>query len=199
MSHWVAQASLKLGILLPGVYQSILDMNTLLEQQCHPPGDFCVSLLLLDTCRSVFSLAIWHKYFCFSDHIGSKFDIDMLVSLLRQENARDICVIKVPPEMKYTDYFVVGSGTSSRHLHAMAYYIVKMVGCCLLFWFCFDLENIVSTLGLDNTWDKPLWKATESPDLRIFKNHFVVFHSERLGNKYLALLRPGISNFCLLW
>ncbi|MEJ1279522.1 mitochondrial assembly of ribosomal large subunit 1 [Cricetulus griseus] len=61
-----------------------------------------------------------------ADHIGAKFDIDMLVSLLRQENARDICVIKVPPEMRYADYFVVGSGTSSRHLHAMAYYIVKM-------------------------------------------------------------------------
>ncbi|XP_057589039.1 mitochondrial assembly of ribosomal large subunit protein 1 [Hippopotamus amphibius kiboko] len=61
-----------------------------------------------------------------ADHTGPKFDIDMLVSLLRQENARDICVIKVPPEMKYTDYFVIGSGTSTRHLHAMAYYIVKM-------------------------------------------------------------------------
>ncbi|XP_004461406.1 mitochondrial assembly of ribosomal large subunit protein 1 isoform X1 [Dasypus novemcinctus] len=55
-----------------------------------------------------------------------KFDIDMLVSLLRQENAKDICVIKIPPEMNYTDYFVIGSGTSTRHLHAMAYYIVKM-------------------------------------------------------------------------
>ncbi|XP_004397388.1 PREDICTED: mitochondrial assembly of ribosomal large subunit protein 1 [Odobenus rosmarus divergens] len=61
-----------------------------------------------------------------ADHTGPKFDIDMLVSLLRQENARDICVIKVPPELKYTDYFVIGSGTSTRHLHAMAYYIVKM-------------------------------------------------------------------------
>ncbi|XP_076422870.1 mitochondrial assembly of ribosomal large subunit protein 1 isoform X2 [Peromyscus maniculatus bairdii] len=61
-----------------------------------------------------------------ADHVGAKFDIDMLVSLLRQENARDICVIKVPPEMRYTDYFVICSGTSSRHLHAMAYYIVKM-------------------------------------------------------------------------
>uniref|UniRef100_A0A8C5LKE4 Uncharacterized protein n=1 Tax=Jaculus jaculus TaxID=51337 RepID=A0A8C5LKE4_JACJA len=59
-------------------------------------------------------------------HTGLKFDIDMLVSLLRQENARDICVIKVPPELKYADYFVIGSGTSTRHLHAMAFYIVKM-------------------------------------------------------------------------
>ncbi|XP_013366043.1 PREDICTED: mitochondrial assembly of ribosomal large subunit protein 1 isoform X2 [Chinchilla lanigera] len=61
-----------------------------------------------------------------ADNTGPKFDIDMLVSLLRQENARDLCVIKVPPEMRYTDYFVIGSGTSTRHLHAMAFYIVKM-------------------------------------------------------------------------
>ncbi|XP_048195651.1 mitochondrial assembly of ribosomal large subunit protein 1 [Perognathus longimembris pacificus] len=61
-----------------------------------------------------------------ADHTDLKFDIDMLVSLLRQENARDICVIKVPPEMQYTDYFVIGSGTSTRHIHAMGYYIVKM-------------------------------------------------------------------------
>ena len=71
---------------------------------------------------------------CVSDHPGPKFDIDMLVSLLRQENARDICVIKIPPELKYTDYFVIGSGTSTRHLHAMAYYIVKMVGRFLFSW-----------------------------------------------------------------
>nr|XP_020848892.1 mitochondrial assembly of ribosomal large subunit protein 1 isoform X2 [Phascolarctos cinereus] len=59
-------------------------------------------------------------------HTGPKFDIDLLVSLLRQENAKDICVIQVSPELKYTDYFVVVSGTSPRHLQAMAQYIVKM-------------------------------------------------------------------------
>lgn len=89
--------------------------------------------------RSVSS--IWlpdtSKSLCISDHTTPKFDIDVLVSLLRQENARDICVIKVPPEMKYTDYFVIGSGTSTRHLHAMAYYIVRMVGC-----FLFPLEPL---------------------------------------------------------
>lgn len=29
--------------------------------------------------------------------------------------------------MKYADYFVISSGTSTRHLHAMAHYLVKMV------------------------------------------------------------------------
>lgn len=83
------------------------------------------------------------KSLCFSDRAGPKFDIDTLVSLLRQENARDICVIKVPPEMKYTDYFVIVSGTSTRHLHAMAYYIVKMVRC-----FLFSLEPLLNRIVL---------------------------------------------------
>ncbi|XP_069585952.1 mitochondrial assembly of ribosomal large subunit protein 1 [Ranitomeya imitator] len=55
-----------------------------------------------------------------------EFNIKVLVNLLRQENGKDLCVIRVPPEMKYVDYFVVVGGTSTRHLQAMAQYIVKM-------------------------------------------------------------------------
>lgn len=54
------------------------------------------------------------------------FNIDVMVSLLRQENAVDICVIKVPEDVKYTDYFIVVSGSSSRHLRAMALYAIKV-------------------------------------------------------------------------
>ena len=55
------------------------------------------------------------------------FNIDVLVALLRQENAQDICVIRVPSELMYTEYFVVVSGSSTRHLRAMAFYAVKVV------------------------------------------------------------------------
>ncbi|CAJ1062092.1 mitochondrial assembly of ribosomal large subunit protein 1 [Xyrichtys novacula] len=54
------------------------------------------------------------------------FTLDTLVSLLRQENAVDICVIKVPEQIKYTDYFIVVSGMSPRHLRAMALYAIKV-------------------------------------------------------------------------
>ncbi|KAM9165315.1 mitochondrial assembly of ribosomal large subunit protein 1 [Pangshura tecta] len=60
------------------------------------------------------------------DHALSKFNIDLIISLLRQENASNICVIHVPPEMRYSDYFIIVSGSSSRHLHAMAHYMLKM-------------------------------------------------------------------------
>uniref|UniRef100_K7G6A5 Mitochondrial assembly of ribosomal large subunit protein 1 n=1 Tax=Pelodiscus sinensis TaxID=13735 RepID=K7G6A5_PELSI len=61
-----------------------------------------------------------------SDHALSKFSIDFVTALLRQENASNICVIQLPPEMRYSDYFIIVSGSSARHLHAMAHYTLKM-------------------------------------------------------------------------
>lgn len=54
------------------------------------------------------------------------FSLDVLVSLLRQENAVDLCVIKVPEHVKYTEYFIVVSGISTRHISAMAFYALKV-------------------------------------------------------------------------
>ncbi|XP_029444940.1 mitochondrial assembly of ribosomal large subunit protein 1 [Rhinatrema bivittatum] len=61
-----------------------------------------------------------------TEPVLSSFNIDVLVALLRQENAQDICVICVPPEMKYTDYFVIVTASSTRHLNAMVQYVLKM-------------------------------------------------------------------------
>ena len=47
-------------------------------------------------------------------------DIEELVQFLRDENASDICVIRVPPHLDYVDYFVVCSGFGGRHLRRMA-------------------------------------------------------------------------------
>ncbi|KAM9304434.1 mitochondrial assembly of ribosomal large subunit protein 1 [Morus bassanus] len=61
-----------------------------------------------------------------ADTVLPKFNIDFVVALLRQENAKDICVIQLPPEIRYCNYFIVVSGSSTRHLHAMAHYLLKM-------------------------------------------------------------------------
>ncbi|XP_052656063.1 mitochondrial assembly of ribosomal large subunit protein 1 [Harpia harpyja] len=61
-----------------------------------------------------------------ADTILPKFNIDFVVALLRQENAKDICVIQLPLEIKYCNYFIIVSGSSTRHLHAMAHYMLKM-------------------------------------------------------------------------
>lgn len=66
---------------------------------------------------------------CYTVSPGSSmaFSLDVLVSLLRQENAMDICVIKIPENIQYADYLVVVSGISTRHLRAMALYATKVV------------------------------------------------------------------------
>lgn len=55
-----------------------------------------------------------------------EFNIKVLVNLLRQENGKDLCVIRLPPGMKYVEYFVIVGGTSTRHLQALAEYTLKV-------------------------------------------------------------------------
>jgi len=55
------------------------------------------------------------------------FDVEEVVELLQNENAQDICVIRVPQELKYVSYFVIVTGRSTRHIRAMAAYIKWMV------------------------------------------------------------------------
>lgn len=46
--------------------------------------------------------------------------INELVTFLREQKAQDICVIKIPPEREYVEYFVVCSGLGTRHIRMMA-------------------------------------------------------------------------------
>ncbi|KAF5922830.1 hypothetical protein HPG69_013175 [Diceros bicornis minor] len=91
-----------------------------------------------------------------ADHTSPKFDTDMLVSPLRQENARNICVIKVPPEMKYSDYFVIGSVISTRYLHALAYFTVKIHGDS------FDAPETRETYQLEKLWTLYFYATPET-------------------------------------
>ncbi|OCT75744.1 mitochondrial assembly of ribosomal large subunit protein 1 [Xenopus laevis] len=104
---------------------------------------------------------------CTEDLLPS-FDIETLVGLLRQENAKDLCVIRVPPELKYTDHFVVVSGFSTRHIQAMAQYALKVYkylkredephvqieGADTDDWMCIDFGNIVVHFMLPETREK---------------------------------------------
>nr|XP_057939803.1 mitochondrial assembly of ribosomal large subunit protein 1 isoform X2 [Doryrhamphus excisus] len=93
------------------------------------------------------------------------FNLDVLVSLLRQENADDICVIKLPEHIKYTQYIIVVSGVSPRHLRAMALYAIKVYkfvrrdhnphvkieGKTAEDWLCIDFGNMVVHFMLPET------------------------------------------------
>lgn len=87
---------------------------------------------VLLTCSYCFTI-----FFSFCQGSLETFSLDVLVSLLRQENAVDLCVIKVPEQIKYAEYFIVVSGVSPRHLRAMALYAIKVVTyLCLFFVTC---------------------------------------------------------------
>lgn len=61
-------------------------------------------------------------------------DVEDLVHVLRLENAADICVIYVPPEMRYTEHLVVATGRSSRQLLGMAEFVRRYVSVSTLSW-----------------------------------------------------------------
>ena len=57
----------------------------------------------------------------------SAMTIAELVEFLRGENAQDICVINVPPERQYVQYFVTCSGKGPRHISKIAHSLVDEV------------------------------------------------------------------------
>ncbi|XP_066263772.1 uncharacterized protein [Branchiostoma lanceolatum] len=94
--------------------------------------------------------------------------IDDLVEELRGENAKDICVIKVPLSLKYVDFLVIVSGSSTRHLKSMAQYIISLhkarkdakdkfvtvEGADCDDWMAIDLGNIALHMMLPETREK---------------------------------------------
>ncbi|XP_078448650.1 mitochondrial assembly of ribosomal large subunit protein 1 [Lampetra planeri] len=108
--------------------------------------------------------------------------LDVLVAALHQENGRDLCVINVPPELNYVDYFVVVTGSSTRHLRAMAEYThslykylkmtkyehVRIEGHDTDDWMCIDFGNIVVHFMLEDVRERleleKLWTLREDDD-----------------------------------
>jgi ribosomal silencing factor RsfS len=55
-----------------------------------------------------------------SGGIQGVFDVEQLVDLLQSEGAVDLCVIKLPIELKYAEHLVIVTGRSARHRKALA-------------------------------------------------------------------------------
>ena len=51
---------------------------------------------------------------------STSMSISELVKFLQEENAKEICVIRVPPEREYVNYLVTCAGTGTRHIGRMA-------------------------------------------------------------------------------
>ncbi|XP_044306675.1 mitochondrial assembly of ribosomal large subunit protein 1 [Varanus komodoensis] len=132
-----------------------------------------------------------------SELLPSVFSIDQMVSLLRQEHAQDICVIQLPPEMKYSNYFIIVSGTSTRHLHAMAFYLVKMhkhlktdsdphvilEGKDSDNWLCIDFGNIVIHFMLPET--REIYELEKLWTLRSYDDQLAQMLPESLPEDFI--------------
>uniref|UniRef100_A0A3P8UY06 Mitochondrial assembly of ribosomal large subunit protein 1 n=1 Tax=Cynoglossus semilaevis TaxID=244447 RepID=A0A3P8UY06_CYNSE len=126
------------------------------------------------------------------------FCLDVLVSLLRQENAVDICVIKVPDQIKYAQYFIVTSGISTRHIRAMALYAikvykfmkkkedpnVKLEGKDSEDWICVDFGDIVVHLMLPETRD--IYELEKLWTLRSYDEQLMNMPEEKLPEDFIA-------------
>ncbi|XP_013387653.1 uncharacterized protein LOC106156776 [Lingula anatina] len=115
------------------------------------------------------------------------YDIEDLVVVLRSENAHDICVIKVPAECHYVDYMVIVSGSSARHIRAMAEWViwvykrkrspkdqhVMMAGKNSKSWVALDMGNIVLHIMSDEAREyydlETLWTVGSNFDEKCIK------------------------------
>ncbi|XP_078094898.1 mitochondrial assembly of ribosomal large subunit protein 1 [Mustelus asterias] len=125
------------------------------------------------------------------------FNIDVLVALLRQENAKEVCVIKLPMEIKYSDYFIIVSGTSARHLQAMAQYAIKVhkhlkrgqiahahiEGKDTDDWKCIDFGNIIVHFMLPET--REVYELEKLWTLRSYDDQFAKIPPEILPTDFI--------------
>jgi ribosome silencing factor RsfS/YbeB/iojap len=108
-----------------------------------------------------------------------------LVDILKKENARKLCVIKIPRELKYVDYFCIVNGISYRHMIGMAQFvrkcyklkrrsgdiIPKIEGEQSKDWICMDLGNIALHIFTEESREfydlESLWCLGEDYEKRI--------------------------------
>ncbi|XP_062278771.1 mitochondrial assembly of ribosomal large subunit protein 1 [Scomber scombrus] len=136
-----------------------------------------------------------------STHLSKRssetFNLDVLVSLLRQENAVDVCVIKVPEQIKYAEYFIVVSGISPRHLRAMAFYAIKVYkflktnhdphvkieGKDADDWMCVDFGSMVVHFMLPET--RELYELEKLWTLRSYDEQLKSIPAEKLPEDFI--------------
>lgn len=118
-----------------------------------------------------------------SDQVAESTLLDLTTNLLDSYKAQDIQVIDVRGLSSLSDYIVIASGTSTRHLHAMAENLVaalKSAGHQPLGvegrrdsdWVLVDTNDVIVHLmlpqardfyNLEKLWDAPRLRGVETP------------------------------------
>jgi len=115
------------------------------------------------------------------------FDLHELVQVLQAESVQSIVCIRVPDDMNYADYLVIGTGFSFRHLKSVMEYVKKLhkgkkrskdahaviEGLDSEDWLVMDMGNIVLHLFQSHArthWDlETLWTVGEEFDELVLK------------------------------
>ena len=99
--------------------------------------------------------------------------VDSVHTILDNHKAEDIVTINLSGKTTFADYMVIASGTSQRHLKALAHYLqdelfkkghkyVQLEGAELTDWILVDLGNVIvhlfkpetrQTYDLESMWD----------------------------------------------
>ncbi|XP_052473709.1 mitochondrial assembly of ribosomal large subunit protein 1 [Carassius gibelio] len=130
-------------------------------------------------------------------------DVALLVSVLKQENASDICVIRVPPELKYTNHMIIVSGSSPRHLSAIAALLLKtfkflrkdkdphvrLEGRDCDDWKCIDFGPMVLHLMLPDT--RQTYELEKLWTLRSYDEQLKRIPPETLPSDFIYDVRPA--------
>ncbi|XP_016112559.1 mitochondrial assembly of ribosomal large subunit protein 1 [Sinocyclocheilus grahami] len=131
-----------------------------------------------------------------------EFDVALLVSVLKQENASDVCVIRVPPELKYTDHMIIVSGSSPRHLSAIAELLLKtfkflrkdkephvrLEGRDCDDWKCIDFGPMVLHLMLPDT--RQMYELEKLWTLRSYDEQLKRIPPETLPSDFIYDIKP---------
>ena len=78
----------------------------------------------------------------------SMMTVEQLVEFLHEHNARDVCVIQVPPELDYVEYFVVCTAMGTRHVGRVADSLQAEVGYTYVRMYCYFTMGNINTLFL---------------------------------------------------
>ncbi|KAJ7322407.1 hypothetical protein JRQ81_018694 [Phrynocephalus forsythii] len=144
-----------------------------------------------------------------TDPVPAAFTFQDIVAILRQENASDICVIQLPPEVNYSNHFIIVSGSSGRHLHAMAQYLLKMYkhtvkGCRTHVviegkdtddWLCIDFGHTVVHFMLPET--REVYELEKLWTLRSYDDQLGQMVSESLPDDFMVGLTSVVENEAL--
>jgi len=141
--------------------------------------------------------------------VDGVFDIGELVDILQKENAQDVCVIAIPPELHYTDYMVIVTALSPRHVKALTEILrklykrkktnqdkfLKIEGESCMDWKVFDMGNIVLHVFMPETRSRydleTLWSVGQQyDDLTKRPPEDVVYDALQLHLEFLQDMKP---------